>query len=134
MRRVIALFGLTVSIGMTAQNYTHFTTTEGKEWQQSKVSLSGKAAAWMKISYTPEFYAVKHFSHLVPPGSRIQGYVPREQTQGMPVIVFQRPDKKYVVIVGNQNNEQRTATVKLGKKFLNMTLPAHSMHTYIASK
>lgn len=62
----------------------------------------------------------------------MQGYVPREQTQGMPVIVFQRPDSKYVVIIGNQTNDQRMATVKLGKKFLNMTLPAHSMHTYIA--
>lgn len=81
--------------------------------------------------YTPEFYAVKHFSNLVPPGSKMQGYVPREQTQGMTVIVFQRPDNKYVVIAGNQTNEQRTATVKLGKKFLNMTFPAHSFHSYI---
>jgi len=58
--------------------------------------------------------------------------VPREQTQGMPVIVFQRPDQKYVVIAGNQTGEERKATVKLGKKYLNMTLPAHSMHTYMA--
>lgn len=82
--------------------------------------------------YTPEFYAVKHFSNLVTPGSKMQGYVPREQTQGMPVIVFERPDNKYVVIIGNQTDGQRIATVKLGKKYLNMTLPAHSMHTYIA--
>ncbi|MBO4906060.1 MAG: glycoside hydrolase family 30 protein [Bacteroidaceae bacterium] len=82
--------------------------------------------------YTPEFYAVKHFSNLVTPGSRMQGYVPREQTQGLPIIVFQRPDSKYVVIVGNQTDEQRKATVKIGKKYLNMTLPAHSMHTFIS--
>ena len=81
--------------------------------------------------YTPEFYAVKHFSNLVTPGSRMQGYVPREQTKGMPVIVFQRPDNKYVVIAGSQTNEQRTATVKIGKKFLNMTLQPPSMHTYM---
>ena len=81
--------------------------------------------------YTPEFYAVKHFSNLVTPGSRMQGYASREQTGGMPVIVFLRPDKRYVVIVGNQTDEQRTATVGLGKKYLNMVLPAHSFHTYI---
>ena len=81
--------------------------------------------------YTPEFYAVKHFSHLVTPGSRMQGYAPREKTQGLPVIVFLRPDGKYVVIAGNQTDEARTATVCIGKKYLNMTLPAHSMHTYI---
>jgi len=82
--------------------------------------------------YTPEFYAVKHFSNLVCPGSRMQGYVPREQTQGLPVIVFQRPDSKYVVIAGNQTDQQRTATVRLGRKYLNMALPAHSFHTYIS--
>lgn len=98
-------------------------------WKQN--ALVQVKSANLSHRYTPEFYAVKHFSNLVTPGSKMQGYVPREQTQGMPVIVFQRPDQKYVVIIGNQTNEQRTATVKLGKKYLNMTLPAHSMHTYI---
>jgi glucosylceramidase len=51
----------------------------------------------------------------------------------MPLIVFLRPDKKYVIIAGNQTDEQRTATVRLGKKYLNMILPAHSMHTYISN-
>ena len=99
-------------------------------WKQN--ALVQVRSANLTHRYTPEFYAVKHFSNLVTPGSRMQGYVPREKTQGMPVIVFQRPDNRYVVIVGNQTDEQRTATVRLGKKFLNMTLPAHSMHTYIA--
>lgn len=62
----------------------------------------------------------------------MQGYVPREQTGGMPVIVFQRPDKKYVVIAGNLTDEQRTVTVRLGKKYLNMSMPAHSFHSYIS--
>lgn len=82
--------------------------------------------------YTAEFYAVKHFSNLVVPGSRMQGYVSREQTDGVPVIVFQRPDKKYVVIAGNQTGEQRKVTVKLNKKYLNMTLQPHSFNSYIA--
>ena len=98
-------------------------------WKQNALVQVKSANRMMR--YTPEFYAVKHFSNLVPPGSRMQGYVPREQTKGMPVIVFQRPDNKYVVIVGNQTNEQRTVSVMLGKKYLNMTLPAHSFHTYM---
>ena len=99
-------------------------------WKQN--ALIQVKSANQSHRYTPEFYAVKHFSHLVTPGSRVQGYVSREQTQGMPLIVFQRPDRKYVVIAGNQTDQPRTATVKLGKKYLNMLLPAHSMHTYIA--
>ena len=99
-------------------------------WKQN--ALVQVRSANLSHRYTPEFYAVKHFSNLVCPGSRMQGYVPREQTKGMPVIVFQRPDNKYVVIAGNQTDEQRTVTVKIGSKFLNMSLPAHSMHTFAA--
>lgn len=99
-------------------------------WKQNaliQVKTSG-----LSHRYTAEFYAVKHFSNLVNPGSRMQGYVSREQTQGMPVIVFQRPDQKYVVIAGNQTDKQRTASVKLGKRYLNMTLQPHSFNSYIA--
>ncbi len=99
-------------------------------WKQN--ALIQVKSANLSHRYTPEFYAVKHFSNLVTPGSRMQGYVPREQTEGIPVIVFLRPDKKYVIIAGNQTDDARTATVKIGNKFLNMTLPAHSFHTYIA--
>lgn len=98
-------------------------------WKQN--ALVQVKSANLSHRYTPEFYAVKHFSNLVPPSSRMQGYVPREQTGGMPVIVFQRPDQKYVVIAGNQTDGQRTVTVKLGKKFLNMTLQPHSFNSYI---
>ena len=101
-----------------------------KSNSQSNSQIVKSSNGQMRI--TPEFYAVKHFSNLVTPGSRMLGYVHREQTQGMPVIVFQRPDKKYVVIAGNQTDEQRTATVKLGKKYLNMTLPKHSFNTFIS--
>ncbi len=99
-------------------------------WKQN--ALVQVKSANQSVRFTPEFYAVKHFSHLVVPGSRMQGYVSREKTDGVPVIVFQRPDKRYVVIAGNQTDGPRTATVLLGKKYLNMTLQAHSFNTYIS--
>ncbi|MBQ7495806.1 MAG: glycoside hydrolase family 30 protein [Bacteroidaceae bacterium] len=110
----------------------HNWTNSQLDTQDTHKQLSNGKLSNCQMRFTPEFYAVKHFSHLVTPGSRMQGYVPREQTKGMPVIVFQRPDKRYVVIAGNQTDEQRTATIKLGKKYLNMILPAHSMHTFAA--
>ena len=97
-------------------------------WKQN--ALVQVNSADLSFRLTPEFYAVKHFSNLVPPGSRMQGYVPREQTSGIPVIVFQRPDNKYVVIASNQTDVRRTVTVQLGRKYLNMTLQSHSFHTY----
>ena len=45
MKRIVCLLGLVVSIAATAQTFTHYTTTEGREWQESKSSLSSKAAA-----------------------------------------------------------------------------------------
>ncbi|MBR4367668.1 MAG: beta-glycosidase [Bacteroidaceae bacterium] len=99
-------------------------------WKQN--ALVQVKSANQSVRFTPEFYAVKHFSHLVVPGSRMQGYVSREKTDGVPVIVFQRPDKRFVVIAGNQTDGPRTATVLLGKKYLNMTLQAHSFNTYIS--
>lgn len=52
MRKTIILLGLAVSMGAMAQTYTHYTTTEGKEWQQSKASLSSKAAAELVLTIT----------------------------------------------------------------------------------
>lgn len=99
-------------------------------WKQN--ALVQVKSANLSHRFTPEFYAVKHFSHLVTPGSRMQGYVPREQNQGVPLIVFQRPDSRYVVIAGNQTDGVRTATVRLGKKYLNMRLQPHSFNSYIS--
>ena len=81
--------------------------------------------------YTAEYYAVKHFSHLVPPGSRMLAYQSKDETHGTPAIVFQRPDRKRIVIVGNLTEEARTVTVQLGRKYLNAALPAHSFHSFV---
>ena len=99
-------------------------------WKQN--ALVQVKSADLSHRYTPEFYAVKHFSNLVVPGSRMQGYIPREKNGGMPIIIFLRPDGKYVVIAGNQTNEERRATIQLGKKYLNITLPAHSFHSFVS--
>ncbi len=98
-------------------------------WKQN--ALVQVKTADLSHRYTPEYYAVKHFSNLVAPGSRVMGYAGREQTDGIPVIVFLRPDKKYVVIAGNQTDHERKTTVRLGSKYLNMTLQPHSFHTYM---
>ena len=98
-------------------------------WQQN--ALVQVDSRTKQHRYTAEFYAVKHFSNLVVPGSRVLAYKGRGETDGKPVIVFQRPDKKYVVVAGNQTNEQQTVTVRLKKKYLNVTMQPHSFHTFM---
>ena len=81
--------------------------------------------------YTPEFYAVKHFSHFVEPGSQVLAYASREQTGGTPTIVFRRPDRRRIVIAANLTDEPRIISIRLGRKFLAQTLVPHSFHTFV---
>lgn len=80
---------------------------------------------------TAEYYAVKHFSHFVTPGSRMVGYRPMQREDGTQAIVFRRPDGKRVVICGNVSDVAKPITVQLDKKFLNATLKAHSFNTFV---
>lgn len=79
--------------------------------------------------YTPEYYAYKHFSHFVEPGSTLLAFYPIKD--GLQAIVFQRPDGKRVVICGNTNNEARELSIPVGNRYLTATLAAHSFNTFV---
>lgn len=79
--------------------------------------------------YTGEYYAVKHFSRFVVPGSRMVGYAP--QKDGLQAIVFVTPQGKRIVIANNSSNEARPFSVKIGKKYITEQMAAHSMHTFV---
>ena len=82
--------------------------------------------------YTAEYYAVKHFSHLVPPGSRMVAYKAKEENGGsMPVIVFRTPEGENVVIAGNFADTAAPLCVELGGRYLQAELPPHSFHTFV---
>lgn len=99
-------------------------------WGWNQNALIQVDSQTRKFRYTAEYYAVKHFTHYVAPGSRMVGYYPKDKGN-TPVIVYQTPENKYVVIAGNFNKEEKTVTVKLGKKYLNATMPAHSFNTFV---
>jgi len=78
---------------------------------------------------TPEYFAAKHYSHFLTPGSRIQAYK-GEQTDQMPILVATTPEGNCVVVAGNFTGQSKSMTIKLAEKFLNVTLAAHSMNTF----
>ena len=80
-------------------------------------------------TYTPEYYAVKHYSHYITPGSRIIAYQAAKEEK-VPVMVVMTPQKKQVVIAGNFNDEAKEVTLKLGKRYLSATLQPHSLNTF----
>lgn len=81
--------------------------------------------------YTPEYYAVKHFSNMVSPGSRVVAYKEPSANGGVPVIAFVTSAGKRIVIAGNFADEAKPLTVKLGKRYLNTTLQPHSFNTFM---
>ena len=96
-------------------------------WKQNAlIQVDSKTC---KHRYTGEYYAVKHFSRFVVPGSRMVAYSPI--AEGLQAIVFVTPQKKRIVIMGNSNAEQRQATIKLGKKYLVANMQPHSFHTFV---
>lgn len=78
--------------------------------------------------YTPEFYAYKHFSHFVANGTEMIGYSGRGQSQ-VPIVLF-RSARQYIVTAGNFTAEPHAATVRIGRKYLNITMQPHSFNTY----
>lgn len=99
-------------------------------WGWTQNALIQVDSKTRKFRYTAEYYAVKHFTHYVVPGSKMVGYSPKSNGN-TPVIVYQTPANKYVVIAGNFNDETKTVSVKLGKKYLNAEMPAHSFNTFV---
>ena len=95
--------------------------------QNALVQVDSKTC---KPRYTAEYYAYKHFSHFIQPGTEMIGYAGREY-KDTPVVVFRNNTGKYIVTSGNFTDREVLLSVKIGKKMLNIKAPAHSFNTYI---
>ncbi len=83
--------------------------------------------------YTAEYYAVKHFSQYVTPGSQMVGYSKLQEKKTY-TVVWRTPEQKHVVTIGNFGDEAQTLSVGIGRKYLNATVKPHSFNTYCISK
>ncbi|MDO7849968.1 glycoside hydrolase family 30 protein [Hymenobacter convexus] len=82
-------------------------------------------------TYTPEYYAARHFSHFIGAGTTIVAF--REGTADqLPVLVAATAPGRYVVVAGNFGATSKTVAVRLGERYLSATLPAHSFNTFQA--
>lgn len=82
------------------------------------------------VRYTPEFYAVKHFSNAIAPGSKMTGYMPRTADRNVLAISWLTPEGKHVVVAGNFTDTPQPFTAALAGKYLNVTLLPHSFNTF----
>ena len=104
--------------------------TSGWGWKQN--ALIRVNSQNQTIDYTPEFYAVKHYSHFVAPGARLLASKPAAQ-DGKPVLVFRTVEGKIVIIAANFKDQVQHLTIRIGMRVLSADLPAHSMHTFESS-
>lgn len=99
-------------------------------WRQN--ALIQVNSADRSFRYTPEYYAVKHFSNVVAPGSEMVAYKHGDKEKGEPIaVVYKTPESKYVVIAGNFSDKEEDLTVKLNNRYLNSKLAPHSFNTFV---
>lgn len=79
---------------------------------------------------TPEFDAVRHYSHFIAPGTKILGHVGYKE-DNTPTLVCRSEEGKWIIVAANFNDDARTLSVQLGSKYLNMQLEPHSFNTFV---
>ncbi|MCE4566624.1 beta-glycosidase [Maribellus sp. CM-23] len=99
----------------------------GWGWKQNAlIRVDSKAKT---TTYTPEYFAVKHYTHYLAPDSKVVAFKNGKEDK-LPVMVVKNPEGQYVVFTGNFSDENKEVTVKLGKQFLNVSLRPHSLNTF----
>ena len=84
------------------------------------------------LRYTAEYFAYKHFSHFVAPGTAMIAYAGRDHSQ-TPVVVF-RQGRQLIVTAGNFTDGEVRLCVKVKNKYLNIIAAPHSFNTYLIGK
>ena len=120
-------------LGNGCKEYTfwNFILTDNGEspwgWKQNAlIRVDSKARTF---TYTPEYYAVKHYAHYIGAGTEVIAYKPEGEDK-KPVLVVRTPEGKWVVMAGNFQDTEQSLTLQIGKRYLNATLAPHSMHTF----
>jgi glucosylceramidase len=114
--------------GVTAYMYWNMvladkgTSTWG--WNQNGLIQIDKAS--LKVTFTPEYYAFKHFSYFVTSGS--VKIVNTGSFENM--VAFVNPQHEVVIVVNNLQDNPKTITFKIGAKAFSATLPAKSFNTF----
>ena len=112
-------------------NWNFILTDNGESpWGWKQNALIQVNSQTRQKRYTAEYFAYKHFSHFIAPGTQMVGYAGRDYSR-TPIVVFRTNEGGYIVTAGNFTDQPHTANVKLGKKYLNIQTAPHSFNTYV---
>lgn len=101
---------------------------ESSTWGWSQNSLITVNKETGELTYQPEFYLMKHFSHFVKKGARVLETNGRFASNA---VVFENPNHSMVIVVGNNMNHQREFMFEYKDESFGAILDPHSIHTFL---
>lgn len=114
--------------GVSVYEYWNTSLLEGgvSRWGWEQNSLVVVDAAKKAYRYSYEYYILKHASHYVLPGAK------KLETGGEynDLLAFKNQDGSVIVIAGNQEEETKAVSIKIGDIFISPVLPAQSLNTF----
>jgi len=131
-RYVFSLMWHYLSNGVNGYVYWNMILPPGGEstwgWKQnSLITIDPRTGT---VTYNPEFYLMKHFSHFVRPGAVRMGL--KGPWTG-DALAFQNPDGELVVVVANPFRETRHLVLEIGGRSVSAQLEGESFNTFTAS-
>lgn len=122
-------------VGGGCEKYTYWNAVlqgnGSSTWNWIQNSLIHVDAATRTAEYTPEYYAMKHYSHFIAPGSKILKGSSTGTDTNAEVLAACTPDGAIIVVAGNRSDTPRTITMSIDGKYLSTTLPANSFSSYV---
>ena len=117
-----------LSNGVSVYDYWNISLLKGgiSRWGWAQNSLVTVDPETKTYSYTYEYYVMKHYSHFIQPGAK------RLRTSGYDnLMAFANPDSSIAIVAGNQTNEDKLLSVKIGNRCITPTLKANSFNTFL---
>ena len=127
---IFTLFRHYFANGANAYVYWNMILEEGgrSTWGWNQNSLISINPATQEVTYNPEYYVMKHFSHFLSPGAvRIgtKGHFTGNS------IAFENPDGSYVIIINNSMKQERELNLLCNKNTYTMHLKPNSINTFL---
>lgn len=82
------------------------------------------------FTYTPEYYAVKHYAHFIKKGTKVIAHK-GGQSDGLPILVVETTDGNTVAFISNSTDSQQKISIRIKDRYMNLSLVPHSVHTCI---
>ncbi len=96
-------------------------------WKQnSMITINSQNG---KITYNPEFYLMKHFSHYIKPGA-----VKLDVKNDGQFLAFKNPDNSIVIQYYNSRNEEDLVQFRVNEKDFSFKLKPKSLNTLVLNK